>query len=103
MRPEKLHIGAKNMGRHSAGRYEGAASVILGKPHTTPVELHGMKGQLLTRKQVAEIFQISPITVIRLEASGKLPAVRIGAGSVRYRFEDVAAFIDKSITGAVSA
>ncbi len=50
---------------------------------------------LLTRKQVAAIFQMCPLSVIRLEASGKLPAIRLGAGSVRYRKSDVEKFLQE--------
>jgi excisionase family DNA binding protein len=50
---------------------------------------------LLTRKQVAAIFQMSTLSVIRLEASGKLPAIRLGAGSVRYRKSDVETFLQE--------
>jgi predicted DNA-binding transcriptional regulator AlpA len=71
MRNEKLNAGAKAM------------------PHTTE--------ELLTRRDVAKLFQISPISVIRLERSGKLPAVRIGLGTVRYRRSDVLNFIAASI------
>jgi len=53
---------------------------------------------LMTRKQVAALFGVSTITIIRLQESGKLPAVRIGAGSIRYRRSDVEQFIAKSIT-----
>ena len=49
--------------------------------------------ELLTRKDIAEIFQVSPLTVIRWEQSGKLPAIRLGAGSVRYRRADVENFL----------
>jgi excisionase family DNA binding protein len=72
MRNEKLHHGVKNM--------------------STVTE------QLLTRKQVAAIFQVVPQTVIRLENAGKLPAVRLGASSVRYRREDVQAYIESCLT-----
>jgi len=50
---------------------------------------------LLTRKQVAALFQVSTLSVIRLEQAGSLPAIRLGAGSVRYRRSDVEAFIRK--------
>lgn len=49
--------------------------------------------ELLTRKDVAKLFQVSTLTVIRLEAAGKLPAVRLGAGTVRYRRSDIERFI----------
>jgi excisionase family DNA binding protein len=51
--------------------------------------------ELLTRKDVAELFQVSTITVIRLENDGKLPAIRLGAGSVRYRKSDVEKFLQE--------
>jgi excisionase family DNA binding protein len=49
--------------------------------------------EFLTRKDVAKLFQVSTLTVIRLEAAGKLPAVRLGAGTVRYRKSDIERFI----------
>ncbi len=72
MRAEKRHKGVQNM------------------PTITE--------SLLTRKQVAAIFQVVPQTVIRLENAGKLPAVRLGAASVRYRREDVQAYIESCLT-----
>ena len=53
--------------------------------------------QLLSRAQVAEIFGVSRMTVIRLERDGSLPAVRLGAGTVRYKHTDVRAFIEQSM------
>jgi excisionase family DNA binding protein len=72
MHPEKLYFGVKAM------------------PTVT--------NELLTRKDVARLFQVSPLTVIRLQEAGKLPAVTLGAGSIRYRRSDVEAFIQQSIT-----
>jgi len=77
MRAEKLHKGAKHM--------------------TTQFS---ESNQLLSRAQVAEIFGVSRMTVIRLEAEGKLTAVRLGAGTVRYKHTDVRAFIEKSMVTA---
>jgi excisionase family DNA binding protein len=53
--------------------------------------------ELLTRKQVAALFQVSPLTVIRMENEGKLHAIRLGAGSVRYRKTDVEAYIESCL------
>jgi excisionase family DNA binding protein len=72
MRDEKLYKGAENM--------------------STVTE------QLLTRKQIAALFQVSELTVIRLEKAGKLPAFRFGAGSVRYKRSDVLAYIESCLT-----
>jgi excisionase family DNA binding protein len=49
--------------------------------------------EFFTRKQIAELFQIAIPTVLRWEKSGKLKALRLGSGSVRYRVSDVEAFI----------
>ncbi|WP_084441761.1 helix-turn-helix domain-containing protein [Termitidicoccus mucosus] len=43
----------------------------------------------LTRKDVARLFQISPLTVWRWARDGKLPKYRLGPGVVRYRLSDV--------------
>ena len=51
--------------------------------------------ELLTRKDVAELFQVSTLTIIRLENDGKLPAIRLGAGTVRYRKGDVEKFLQE--------
>lgn len=70
---EKIHEGLKNL------------------PSTMPDEL-------LTRKDVCRIFKISLQSVIRMEQAGRLPAVRLGAASVRYQRSAVAKFIQDSIT-----
>jgi len=49
--------------------------------------------EFFTRKQIAELFQIAIPTVLRWEKAGKLKALRLGSGSVRYRVSDVEAFI----------
>ena len=67
---------------------------------------HGVKAMpmqtteaLLNRKQTAALFGVSTQTIIRLENAGKLPVVRIGAASVRYRRSDVEKFITESMKG----
>jgi excisionase family DNA binding protein len=62
------------------------------------INMNAVSSELMTRKQVAALFQVDPQTVIRLEASGSLPAIRLGAGSVRYKRSDVEKFIQASIT-----
>jgi excisionase family DNA binding protein len=67
MRQEKAHIGVQNL------------------PSAT--------NELLTRGQVCRLCQISTQTVIRLEQSGALPSLRLGAGSVRIRRSDLEKFL----------
>ena len=43
--------------------------------------------QLLTKKEVAEMYSVSQRTIDRLAARGKLPRVKIG-GCVRFRLAD---------------
>lgn len=72
MRQEKLYEGKKNM--------------------TTVTD------ELLTRKDVSRIFKVSILSVIRWEAAGRLPAIRLGAGTVRYQRSAVEKLIQDSIT-----
>jgi excisionase family DNA binding protein len=60
--------------------------------------MNTITNELMTRAQVAQLFQVSSHSIIRLENAGKLPAVRLGAGSVRYRRTDVEKFIAESAT-----
>jgi excisionase family DNA binding protein len=71
IRQEHLKTGARNMGT--------------------------ITNELLTRKQVAALFQMTAMTIIRLEESGKLPAIRIGT-RVRYKRADVEALITAGAT-----
>ncbi len=77
MRNEKAHIGAKNM------------------PTVT--------NELMTRKQVAKLLSVSTQSVIRWEIAGKLPVVRLGAASVRYKRSDVEQLIQDSLTTKATA
>ena len=72
MRPEKAFNGTRNL------------------PSVTD--------ELLTRQQVCKLCQVSVQTVIRLEESGALPALRLGAGSVRIRRSDLERFLENCIT-----
>ena len=49
--------------------------------------------ELMTRPQVARLFQCSLPTVLRWQRAGKLRAIKLGAGSIRYRRTDVEAFL----------
>ena len=49
--------------------------------------------QLLTKAEIAGMLAVSPRTVDRLRTSGELRAIRV-RGRVRFRPEDLAAYID---------
>ncbi len=51
---------------------------------------------LLTRKEVAELLKVSPLTVIRWQKAGKLPVLHIGPNAVRYTKESVDTFLEAS-------
>jgi excisionase family DNA binding protein len=44
--------------------------------------------ELLTRREVADLFRVSSVTVLRMERAGKLAPVRVGR-QVRYRETEV--------------
>jgi excisionase family DNA binding protein len=54
-------------------------------------KLKGPDGRLLTRAEVAEIFQVSPSTVTRWAEAGKLPSVKTLGGHRRYEARAVMA------------
>jgi excisionase family DNA binding protein len=47
-----------------------------------------MTGRLLTARAVADVFDVSPETVLRWMRRGALPAIRLPGGSIRFH-EDV--------------
>ena len=53
-----------------------------------------MSTELLTRKDVARLFQLSPRTIIRLEASGKLKSIKL-QHAVRFHQSDIDAFLEE--------
>jgi excisionase family DNA binding protein len=75
MRNEKLFTGARNM--------------------------QTVTDELMSRRDVAQLFRCSPMTIIRMESAGTLTPVRIGK-LVRHKRADIAGFI-AAHTGKVSA
>lgn len=59
------------------------------------------EAEWLTRQQVADLFQVSTITVKRWGEEGKLPCYHVG-GSVRYRRSEVES-LPEPIAGAQTA
>ena len=66
------------------------------KTKVTPIAA----GDLLTRKQAAEILGYAENTLAKIASTGEkdIPYIRLGgpSGPVRYRREDLAAFIEAS-------
>lgn len=52
--------------------------------------------RLLRREEVADLLGVDPRTVRWYTELGRLPAVRLGRRTTRYRHEDVAALIARS-------
>lgn len=54
-----------------------------------------MTEHLLTAREVAGMLGVSPETVLRWTRAGKLPAIRLPGGAIRYREAD----LDEWLTG----
>lgn len=52
-----------------------------------------MPEKLVTRQQLADQFEVTATTIRRWERLGKLAAVKLGRGTVRYRVSDVEKFL----------
>ncbi len=59
--------------------------------------------RLLTDEELAKFLKISPGTLRHYRYSGsvKIPYIRVG-GSIRYRIEDVLAYLDSKVVGDVA-
>ena len=51
---------------------------------------------LLTTRQVAERLALSPETILRRVRAGELPAYRIASNALRFREEEIEAFLERS-------
>ena len=63
---------------------------------------HGMTGPLLTARQVADLLGVTTSTVLRWTRAGELPAVRLPSGQIRYREDELEAWLAARATGATS-
>lgn len=52
--------------------------------------------RLLTTREVAALLALSPETILRRVRAGELPAYRIASNSLRFREDDVEAFLARS-------
>lgn len=57
-------------------------------------------GRLLTGREVADLYRVSPETVRRWHRAGKLPSVRTPGGAIRFREDDLDERLAARATGA---
>jgi excisionase family DNA binding protein len=55
-------------------------------------------GPLLTARQVAELLDVSPETVLRWMRRGELPAIRLPGGAIRFREDELEAWLMERAT-----
>lgn len=55
----------------------------------TPTQSRPARERLLTREEVAEVFNVSPRTVTEWARSGRFPSTRTPGGQYRFRESDV--------------
>lgn len=64
-----------------------------------------MTTRLLTVREVAQLLGVSTETILRWTRAGKLPAIRLSSNALRFREEDLDAWMDERATprrGSVS-
>ena len=57
-----------------------------------------MSGRLLTAREVASVLAVSTETVLRWTRAGKLPAIRLPGGAIRFREAEVEAWLEEKAT-----
>jgi excisionase family DNA binding protein len=55
---------------------------------------------LLTTREVADRFGVNPETILRWTRSGRLPAIRLSVGAIRFRESEIEAWLDEHATAA---
>ena len=58
-----------------------------------------MTGQLLTARHVAEHLGLTTETVLSWVRQGKVPAIRLPSGQIRFRPGDIDAWLEQHTTG----
>ena len=53
---------------------------------------------LLTPRAVADLLDVSPETVLRWTRRGDIPAIRLPGGAIRYREDELDAWIEERAT-----
>jgi excisionase family DNA binding protein len=54
--------------------------------------------KLLTARQVADLLGVSAETVLRWARNGKLPAIRLPGGAIRFRADDLDGWLEERAT-----
>ncbi len=57
---------------------------------------------LLTARHVAEVVGVSPETILRWVRRGDLPAIRLPGGAVRFRPDEIEAWLAERTTAKVA-
>jgi excisionase family DNA binding protein len=52
-----------------------------------------MTGKLMTARSVADMFDVSPETILRWTRRGTLPAIRLPGGAIRYRPDELESWL----------
>lgn len=67
--------------------------------HSTPAASisSNVEATVLTREEAAKILRVSEKTIYNLVKSGELKECKVGRRSVRYRREDLDAYLEKSM------
>ncbi len=60
--------------------------------------VHPQPGKLLTAREVAEVVGVHTETVLRWTRDGKLLAIRLPGGGLRYREERLHAWLEESVS-----
>ena len=62
-----------------------------------------MSDRLLTARELGERLGVSPETVLRWVRRGELPAIRLPGGAVRFREDEVEAWLEERATPSQGA
>jgi excisionase family DNA binding protein len=60
----------------------------------------GVTGRLLTARELADQLGVTAETVLRWTRRGELPAFKLPGGAIRYREDDLDAWLERRATGA---
>jgi excisionase family DNA binding protein len=61
-----------------------------------------MTGRLLTARELAELLGVSTETVLRWTRRGTLPAIRLPGGAIRFRQDELDAWLDLRATSCAT-